>query len=96
MVGPLRADKGGTVHPEYPRRNAMSTQVELVPALCETDLESESGRQVFAWRLEQLLRAGYGDTAAVAIALHSEIDLHAATDLVGRGCPPETAARILL
>lgn len=74
----------------------MATDVQLAEAPGESVFETEAGRQVFAWRLEQLLRAGYGDATAVAIALQCEIDLHLAVDLVACGCAPETAARILL
>ncbi len=47
------------------------------------------------WRLEELLRAGYELEDATEIAFHLEIDLHQATDLVRRGCPSATAARIV-
>lgn len=48
-----------------------------------------------AWRFEELLRAGYRERDAMALALETGVDLHAATDLVRRGCQPETAIRIL-
>jgi hypothetical protein len=49
-----------------------------------------------AWRAEALERAGYPAQAAAAIAARQEIDLHRAIDLLGNGCPPELALRILL
>ena len=48
------------------------------------------------WRFEELLRAGYEEDDATEIAFHREIDLHAAIELVRRGCASSTAARILL
>jgi len=57
----------------------------------ETDVE-----RVMRWRLEELKQAGYEDSAALAIAEDTEIDLHLATDLLGRGCPPGLAVSILL
>jgi hypothetical protein len=43
-----------------------------------------------------LTAAGYGVEWALVLATHVEVDLHLATDLLRRGCPPETAPRILL
>lgn len=48
------------------------------------------------WRLTELLRAGYQWAAAVQLAESREVDLHVATDLVHKGCPQDTALRILL
>lgn len=70
---------------------AMSTQVE------DTELDGETeADHVVRWRLERLVQAGYGYGLAIDIALQTDVDLHQATDLVSRGCPPATAARILL
>ena len=52
--------------------------------------------RVLLWRLGALGRAGYGNEAAMWLALRSDVDLHLAVDLLARGCPPETAVRILL
>lgn len=52
--------------------------------------------EIVVWRTEQLERAGYPVASAVIVATHLEVDLHAAVDLVRRGCPTETALRILL
>jgi hypothetical protein len=57
------------------------------------DLEAET---VLRWRFEELVRVGYDAGEAMILASHVEVDLHAATDLVGHGCPPATAMRILL
>jgi hypothetical protein len=51
---------------------------------------------VLKWRFSQLTRSGYGIEDAIALATHADVDLHAAADLVGRGCPPPLARRILL
>jgi hypothetical protein len=51
--------------------------------------------EVESWRLTVLLDAGYPPELAELIA-ESKADLHAAVDLLERGCPPATAARILL
>jgi hypothetical protein len=50
---------------------------------------------VHRWRLEELVRAGYEPWDALALSRRPEIDLHAAIDLVKRGCPSRTAVRIL-
>jgi hypothetical protein len=59
------------------------------------ELETEDER-VFWWRAERLVRAGYDERLAHKLALRSSVDLHRAVDLVRRGCPPQTAADILL
>jgi hypothetical protein len=51
--------------------------------------------EVFAWRLEQLLRAGYGRRDAGQLAARKDIDLHLAVDLLRTGCPTELAVSIL-
>ena len=51
---------------------------------------------VLRWRFEALVRAGYEAGEAMILASHVEVDLHTATDIVAKGCPPATALRILL
>jgi len=51
---------------------------------------------VLSWRILQLIRAGYRDDEAVALACASEVDLHQALDLHAAGCPTTTALQILL
>ena len=58
-----------------------------------TDTESD---KVQRWRAEALERAGYDVTAAAVLAIRTDIDLHAATALIERGCSSELALRILL
>jgi hypothetical protein len=69
---------------------AMSTAVE---AVLVDDSEDE---RVIRWRLEQLANAGYSWACAMVIAANRDIDLHRAVWLLRRGCPVETAVRILL
>ena len=61
----------------------------------ELELERDD-ELVLNWRRDELLRAGYGKRAALAIALDGRIDLHVAADLIRHGCPERTALRILL
>jgi hypothetical protein len=61
-----------------------------------TDTLTEEGRRVLSWRLLLLKQAGYTERAARLLATSSVVDLHQAIDLYQRGCPPETAVRILL
>lgn len=58
-------------------------------------LETEEER-VLSWRQSSLLAAGYDLRLALKLALRPAVDLHAAIELAQAGCPPETAARILL
>jgi hypothetical protein len=48
------------------------------------------------WRAEALARAGYGPEGAALLAARLDVDLHAAIDLLGRGCPEQLALDILL
>lgn len=52
-------------------------------------------RSVTRWRIEQLLAAGYDGEAAIVLALDPEVDLRTAVGLLERGCPIDTALRIL-
>jgi hypothetical protein len=51
--------------------------------------------EVVAWRRERLAAAGFAALLARALARDRRIDLHALIELTERGCPPETAARIV-
>ena len=66
----------------------MSETTEISPR------ESERSK-VESWRLHVLIEAGYPLQIAERVA-SSTADLHRAVELVSRGCPPETAAAILL
>jgi hypothetical protein len=52
--------------------------------------------RVLGWRIEQLMAVGFDSDAAFVLALDRTVDLHDATELVKRGCPPRTAFRILI
>ena len=65
-----------------------AAQFELID---ETEAEA-----ILRWRFEELVRAGYDIGNALVLASHVEIDLHDAADLTRRGCPPDTALRILI
>jgi hypothetical protein len=60
-----------------------------------TVLEQPEHDEVVRWRREELLAAGYEGEDALELALALWIDLHVAVDLPQRGCPHETAVRIL-
>jgi hypothetical protein len=62
----------------------------------ETPILETEDERVAHWRLEQLQRAGYDETAALVLADLVHVDLHLAIDLVRNGCPSDTALRILL
>ena len=57
--------------------------------------EAEAER-VLSWRFEELERAGYPVASANELAERTDVDLHAAVELVRAGCPVDTAVRILL
>jgi len=57
----------------------------------ETELE-----RVEHWRAEELVRAGYDPSDAIALAARHDIDLHLAVELVEQGCPQDMAIDILI
>ena len=59
------------------------------------DSAEEEHSRVLRWRCEELRRAGYDLKNAILLAVNSEVDLQLALDLPARGCPHETALRIL-
>ncbi len=61
----------------------------------EIQVETEAER-IERWRAEELERAGYEPSHAAELAARNDVDLHLAVDLLERGCPVETALRILL
>ena len=62
----------------------------------ETPDSADRVAEIYAWRLEQLERAGYVHEHAVSLAEDLLIDLHRACDLLARGCPERTAYLILV
>ena len=69
-----------------------TTTREAIPRPAILDTED----RVLLWRISELDRAGFNGTCAVALALAKHVDLHVAADLMRRGCPVDTALRILL
>ena len=59
-------------------------------------LGSGQGEAVQQWRFDRLCKAGYAPRDAVRLAADPMIDLHRAVRLMERGCPVDTALRILL
>ena len=63
----------------------------------ELDIQVETeAERIERWRAEELARAGYDPVGAGELAARSDVDLHLAVDLLERGCPADTALRILL
>ena len=75
-----------------PRQQARPSRV--IDATREHSLASEEYR-VNAWRIDQLVRAGYPPIQAVILALDSEVDLELTRRLIRQGCSPSLALRIL-
>ena len=59
-------------------------------------LRDGEARRVLHWRYDSLVRAGYTERQALALAAEADADLHLAVELVRRGCLPEIAMRIRL
>jgi hypothetical protein len=59
-------------------------------------LEETEMDRVESWRAEELVRAGYTPSDAVALAARHDIDLHLAVGLLEQGCPIDTAIDILI
>ena len=65
------------------------------PAEDDASVEDEHEIEVYCWRLEQLLDAGYSRATADALASDPAVDLHRACDLLASGCVEQTAFLIL-
>lgn len=61
-----------------------------------TCVDVPESAQVFKWRFECLIDAGWPYGEAAVIADHHEVDLHLAVELARKNCSPELALRILL
>jgi hypothetical protein len=64
-------------------------------------IEIQSERQteehrVLTWRRQELERAGYDEHIAQMLSELRYVDLHLAMRLLRRGCPAETALKILV
>jgi hypothetical protein len=63
----------------------------------ELDIQVETeAERIERWRATELERAGYEPLQAAELAARNDVDLHLAVNLLERGCPVETALRILL
>lgn len=71
---------------EYESMTAAELQIPI-----ETELD-----RIERWRAEELVRAGYDPSDALALAARHDIDLHFAVELIKQGCPYETALDILI
>ena len=74
----------------------MDSEEDAEMSATEIQFVDTEGEKVQRWRVEALERAGYEPTAAAVLAVRTDIDLHAATELIEHGCTPELALRILL
>jgi hypothetical protein len=64
--------------------------------LQNSDLQTSNELSVEDWRYQQLVKAGWPETQALALAADHHVDLHLACDLLAKGCDPETAWRIVV
>jgi hypothetical protein len=55
----------------------------------------EDAARVVGWRFHQLLTSELDMVQALELAEDQGVDVHELVELVGRGCPPELAARIV-
>jgi hypothetical protein len=76
----------------WPLIHGMESLLEEVTA----GVYNEEEAIVLEWRIDSLMRAGYAPEAAFDLAFCKHVDLHTAVGLVKRGCPADTALRILL
>ncbi|HEX3267042.1 MAG TPA: hypothetical protein VHQ98_03555 [Gaiellaceae bacterium] len=67
----------------------------MTAAELSVSIETEQ-EKVEHWRAEELVRAGYDPSDALALAARHDIDLHFAVELIQQGCPYETAIEILI
>jgi hypothetical protein len=78
------------------RVRVAAESMDMMPA-AELDIEFDAeAERVLLWREEELERVGYERAAARELAERTYVDLHLARDLLRRGCPVDTALRILV
>lgn len=66
----------------------------LTPTAFE-QLDTEDAEAVLRMRLRALVRIGFDPVNAMVLATHVDVDVERAADLLRRGCPQDTAVRIL-
>ncbi len=59
-------------------------------------LDETEAEGIICWRFHELMESGFELEDALRLAVAAQVDLHHASDLLRRGCSPETALRILL
>lgn len=59
-------------------------------------LDETEAEGIICWRFHVLMDGGFELEDALRLAVATHVDLNHASDLIRRGCPPETALRILL
>jgi hypothetical protein len=59
------------------------------------ELERTAPDAVLEWRFDELERHGVDAVDAIGLALEPSFDLAALRALIGKGCPPALAVRIL-
>ena len=69
--------------------NMPKEEVEEAPKGVEID-------SVTGWRYTFLLGLGFEPLDCLEMAVNRNVDIHRASDLLGQGCPVDTAVRILL
>jgi GrpB-like predicted nucleotidyltransferase (UPF0157 family) len=74
--------------------NGQATGAEVLAGL-EQEMQDAESIDVYCWRMEQLLSAGYKHVIADALAADPRVDLHLACDLVAGGCSHDLAYRIV-
>jgi hypothetical protein len=82
---------------------ALQTGIRDIAGWCGDRIESELAEgldvdeitALISCRLTELRRTGCDADACVILATRLDIEIDRATELVGRGCPPELAVRIL-
>ncbi len=70
--------------------------LQAVEAEAPEENAPDPAARVLGWRIEQLIAVGFDSDAALVLALDRSVDLHEATELVRRCCPPTIAFRILI
>ena len=74
--------------------NVVAREVERL-GYDELDAITEDQRSVLVWRVLQFVELGFTNDVSITLA-YAGADIGCARDLVARGCPLRTAARILL
>jgi hypothetical protein len=59
-------------------------------------LDETEAEGIICWRFHELIEAGFELEDALRLAVATYVDLHRASDLLQRRCPPKIALRILL